>query len=136
MYKNIIDSNELIGKTIKDVKIIDLYSKIGLVFDDESFCLISTYQDQDDFKNIELIPVTETDYEIFYEFGFISWDEYEKILDGIEKQERKLDEQTEYELYLKLRDKFENNFVKIKSTKEILDSNQITKFIIENNLKE
>lgn len=107
MYKCIIDSNELIGKTIKDVKIIDLYSKIGLVFDDDSFCLISTYQDEDDFTNIELIPVTETDYEILYEFGFISWDEYEKILDDIEKQEIKMNEQKEYELYLKLKDKFE-----------------------------
>lgn len=107
MYKCIIDSNELIGKTIKDVKIIDLYSKIGFVFDDESFCLISTYQDVDDFTNIELIPVTETDYEILYEFRFISWDEYGKLLENIEEQERKLDEQKEYELYLKLKDKFE-----------------------------
>ena len=107
MYKCIIDSNELIGKTIKDVKIIDLQSKIGLVFDDETFCLISTYQDQDDFTNIELIHVTETDYEILYEFGFITWEKYERILDEIEEQERKLEEQKEYELYLKLKDKFE-----------------------------
>ena len=84
--EQLFNLEDLKNKTIKDVKILDGYSRLGIVFKDESYCIFNSYWDGT-FENIELSEL-DGDLHYMYELGLISEEEWAQALEA---------EQDEYE---------------------------------------
>lgn len=107
MYKNVLVSN-VNGKIIKGLIYSLCDTRILISFTDETFTIIEATQQS--WGDIEIVP---GDFDVF-DFsksdivmsGVFTEKEYEEALDSHREKEKQRQEETEYESYQRLKEKF------------------------------
>ena len=94
------------GKTISKIQVVDYYSQLYILFTDDTVLLVDSCIDHD--NDVELYLEKSIDLYIAKEVGLLTEEEYRAIIDRQNKEREKMFRERDYQEYLKLKERFEN----------------------------
>jgi len=107
--KCIINENELVGKTISKIRLNEFNGNLGIVFSDDSYCIIiaAIHDDEPELELIKLDENNKYDIDELYKLGVIAAEHHKSILLQEEKKKQKDIDTRELIEYNRLKNKFE-----------------------------